>query len=138
MTRPWHPGHKAWRMVLTKVRRSKAIALRNNWSLQSFTRHFISDGYRRAHRLSLPSQRMTNYLKFLQELAVRQVYLAPAHTLHIYRNTAYAPSEYLKHHPRITVLTSGIWHRNGLSVILHSSDQRLVLSTQPRSFQLRK
>merc|ERR1712106_1032321 len=30
------------------------------------------DGYRRAHRLSLPSQRMTNYLKFLQELAVRQ------------------------------------------------------------------
>ena len=37
---------------------------------------FISDVFRRSHRLSLPghSQRMTNYLKFLQELAVRQVY----------------------------------------------------------------
>ena len=37
---------------------------------------FISDVFRRSHRLSLPghSQRMTNYLKFLQELAVRQVW----------------------------------------------------------------
>ena len=42
-------------------------------SLQSYTIVSISDGFRRAHRLSLPGQRMTNYLKFLQELAVRQV-----------------------------------------------------------------
>merc|ERR1719334_1210703 len=31
------------------------------------------DGYKRGHRLSLqPSSKMTNYLKFLQELAIRQ------------------------------------------------------------------
>merc|ERR1712029_1136337 len=30
------------------------------------------DGFRRSHRLSLPGHRMTNYLKFLQELAQRQ------------------------------------------------------------------
>jgi len=30
------------------------------------------EGFRRSHRLSLPGQRMTNYLKFLQELAIRQ------------------------------------------------------------------
>jgi len=41
-------------------------------SLQSYIIVSISDGFRRAHRLSLPGQRMTNYLKFLQELAVRQ------------------------------------------------------------------
>jgi len=39
---------------------------------QSMEDGIDEDGYRRAHRLSLPSQRMTNYLKFLQELAVRQ------------------------------------------------------------------
>ena len=32
------------------------------------------EGYRRGHRLSLqPGQKMSNYLKFLQELAIRQV-----------------------------------------------------------------
>ena len=32
------------------------------------------EGYRRSHRLSLqPGQKMSNYLKFLQELAIRQV-----------------------------------------------------------------
>jgi len=39
---------------------------------QSMEDGMDEDGFRRAHRLSLPGQRMTNYLKFLQELAVRQ------------------------------------------------------------------
>ena len=34
---------------------------------------FFVDGFRRSHRLSLPGHRMSNYLKFLQELALRQV-----------------------------------------------------------------
>ena len=33
----------------------------------------ISEGFRRNPRLSMPGQRMTNYLRFLEELAVRQV-----------------------------------------------------------------
>jgi len=32
----------------------------------------ISEGFRRNPRLSMPGQRMTNYLRFLEELAVRQ------------------------------------------------------------------
>jgi len=39
---------------------------------QSMEDGFDEEGFRRSHRLSLPGQRMTNYLKFLQELAVRQ------------------------------------------------------------------
>jgi len=39
---------------------------------QSMEDGIDEDGFRRSHRLSLPGQRMTNYLKFLQELAVRQ------------------------------------------------------------------
>jgi len=41
---------------------------------QSMEDGMDEDVFRRSHRLSLPghSQRMTNYLKFLQELAVRQ------------------------------------------------------------------
>ena len=38
------------------------------------------EGHRRGHRLSLqPGHKMTNYLKFLQELAIRQVASPPLH-----------------------------------------------------------
>ena len=67
-----HGGWDGWRWG-----RPELVHTENSFNLTFFLNLFISDVFRRSHRLSLPghSQRMTNYLKFLQELAVRQVYL---------------------------------------------------------------